>query len=61
MPVHTYLCQDEKCAHEFEELFLSLKDIPPETECPKCKGKAKKIPSAPAKDLSWSQWRALDN
>ncbi len=39
MPTYEYKCT--KCGYEFEE-FQSITD-PPESTCPKCKGKTKRI------------------
>ena len=44
MPTYDYRCR--KCGHQFE-LFHSIKDDTPK-RCPKCKGRAQRVPSSGA-------------
>jgi putative FmdB family regulatory protein len=44
MPTYDYRCR--KCGHPFE-LFHSIKDETPK-RCPKCKGRAQRVPSSGA-------------
>ena len=44
MPTYDYRCR--KCGHQFE-LFHSIKDETPK-RCPKCKGRAQRVPSSGA-------------
>lgn len=44
MPTYDYRCR--KCGHVFE-LFHSIKDDKPK-KCPRCKGKAERVPSSGA-------------
>ncbi len=43
MPIYEFQCL--KCGYKFDKLYLQMTDKT-EIECPKCQGKAKKIPSA---------------
>lgn len=44
--IYEYQCQNKKCEHIVERLTFSMKDNKPPKECPKCKGKMKRILSA---------------
>ena len=44
MPTYAYRCR--KCGHEFEE-FHSIRDTKPR-RCPKCKGRADRVPAGGA-------------
>jgi putative FmdB family regulatory protein len=44
MPTYAYRCR--KCGHEFEE-FHSIRDSKPR-RCPKCKGRADRVPAGGA-------------
>ncbi|HTO90911.1 MAG TPA: FmdB family zinc ribbon protein [Candidatus Sulfotelmatobacter sp.] len=44
MPTYAYRCR--KCGHEFEE-FHSIRDTRPR-RCPKCKGRADRVPAGGA-------------
>jgi len=47
MPTFDYLCQD--CEQRFEELFLSISQIPAQALCPVCgSGHTRRLISAPA-------------
>lgn len=35
MPIHVYQCDEEPCAHNWEELMIKSTDVAPE-KCPKC-------------------------
>jgi len=60
MPVYNFQCENKECNHEFEEIFLSWSDNTSDQKCPKCKHKAKKVPSVNAQmKQNWSKWNAL--
>jgi putative FmdB family regulatory protein len=56
MPLYEYECT--KCGHRFE-LIQKLTDKPPK-RCPKCKGKLRKLLSAPAIQFKGSGWYVTD-
>lgn len=56
MPLYEYECT--KCGHRFE-VIQKLKDRPL-TKCPKCKGKLRKLLSAPAIQFKGSGWYVTD-
>jgi putative FmdB family regulatory protein len=57
-PVPLYEYQCGKCGHRFEKI-QKLAD-PPVKICPKCGGKVKKLPSAPAIQFKGSGWYITD-
>ena len=47
MPIYEYQC--EACGQRFEEVFLSISQVPPELGCPACKNQqVRRLPAAPA-------------
>ena len=56
MPLFEYECQ--KCGHRFEKI-QKFSDPPPKA-CPRCKGRVKKLPSAPAIQFKGSGWYITD-
>ena len=56
MPLYEYEC--EKCGHRFEKI-QKFSD-PPVKTCPRCEGKVKKLPSAPAIQFKGSGWYITD-
>ncbi len=56
MPLYEYECS--KCGHRFE--VIQKHSDPPKTRCPKCKGKLRKLPSAPAIQFKGSGWYVTD-
>ncbi len=56
MPLYEYECGS--CGHRFEKI-RKLSD-PPLKTCPKCRGKVRKLPSAPAIQFKGSGWYVTD-
>jgi putative FmdB family regulatory protein len=56
LPLYEYEC--EKCGHRFEKI-QKFSDPPPKA-CPRCKGRVKKLPSAPAIQFKGSGWYITD-
>ena len=56
MPLYEYECT--KCGHVFE-VIQKFSD-PPRKSCPRCKGKLRKLPSAPAIQFKGSGWYVTD-
>ena len=56
MPLYEYECS--KCGHRFEKI-QKFSDPPPKS-CPKCGGKVKKLPSAPAIQFKGTGWYITD-
>jgi putative FmdB family regulatory protein len=56
VPLYEYEC--EKCGHRFERI-QKVSDPPPKS-CPKCKGKVRKLISAPAIRFKGSGWYITD-
>ena len=47
MPIYEYVC--DACGERFDKLFLSIKRIPAEIECPQCQSvDVQRVMSAPA-------------
>ena len=56
MPLYEYECG--KCGHRFER--IQKHSDPHVKTCPKCKGKVKRLPSAPAIQFKGSGWYITD-
>lgn len=56
VPLYEYEC--EKCGHRFEKI-QKLSDPDPK-RCPECRGKLRKLPSAPAIRFKGSGWYITD-
>lgn len=56
MPLYEYECGS--CGHRFEKI-RKFSD-PPLKVCPKCRGKVRKLPSAPAIQFKGSGWYITD-
>jgi putative FmdB family regulatory protein len=56
MPLYEYECG--ACGHRFE-IIQKFSDAPV-TECPKCRGRIRKLQSAPAFQLKGTGWYATD-
>lgn len=56
MPIYEYQCQ--KCGHRLESI-QRMSDAPL-TKCPECRGKLKKLISAPAFQFKGSGWYVTD-
>ena len=56
MPLYEYECT--KCGHRFEVIQKHSKS--PASRCPKCKGKVRKLLSAPAIHFKGSGWYVTD-
>jgi len=57
MPLYDFQCQNKKCNHEFMEVYFNWNDDTTKQKCPKCKKKAKKVPSLNARmRQNWSSW-----
>jgi putative FmdB family regulatory protein len=56
MPLYEYEC--ENCGHRFE-VIQKFSD-PPLTECPKCQGEVRKLPSSPAIQFKGSGFYITD-
>ena len=56
MPLYEYECGS--CGHRFEKI-QKFSD-PPVKTCPKCRGKVRKLPSAPAIQFKGSGWYVTD-
>ena len=56
MPLYEYECT--KCGHRFE-VIQKFSD-PPRTKCPECKGRLRKLLSAPAIQFKGSGWYVTD-
>jgi putative FmdB family regulatory protein len=56
MPLYEYEC--ENCGHRFE-VIQKFSD-PPLTECPKCQGAVRKLPSSPAIQFKGSGFYITD-
>jgi putative FmdB family regulatory protein len=57
LPLYEYECG--KCGHRFEKIHQKFSD-PPMKSCPRCKGRVKKLPSAPAIQFKGSGWYITD-
>jgi len=56
LPLFEYEC--EKCGHRFEKIHkFSDRSV---KSCPKCKGKVKRLPSAPAIQFKGTGWYITD-
>jgi len=56
MPLYEYECT--KCGNRFE--VIQKHSNSPASPCPKCKGKVRKLPSAPAIQFKGSGWYVTD-
>jgi putative FmdB family regulatory protein len=56
MPLYEYECT--KCGHRFE--VIQKRSNSPASRCPKCKGKVRKLLSAPAIHFKGSGWYVTD-
>jgi len=56
VPLYEYECRS--CGHRFEKI-QKFTDPPPKT-CPKCRGRVRKLPSAPAIQFKGSGWYVTD-
>ena len=57
MPIYEFLCLNKKCGHEFEAI-VGWNDTTKQ-KCPKCKKKAKKIPSVNSRMWKWRELTQL--
>jgi putative FmdB family regulatory protein len=56
VPLYEYLCS--KCGHRFERIENHNASV--KKKCPKCRGKAERVPAAPAIQFKGSGWYVTD-
>jgi NAD-dependent SIR2 family protein deacetylase len=62
-PLFDFSCDNEQCKEVFKDELISWEDAGNKEfifKCPKCGSNCRKLVPLVGKDLSWSQWRALD-